>query len=1168
MKKLMGIFLLASLAACGSGSSSNNGGAESTSNISIGANTLKGVASTGDALAAASIQAWDSTGKLLASGVTDSLGNYQLSVGEYSPPLLLKATANGGNQVYYHVVFEPASSKGLRVNINQVTDLLVEQYLHSIQANTNNPLENNFPQIAPRLNASMYRQARETLDKVIGPLASSIAVGDESLSNTLNKQSSVTEALVRGLIEGPSHTGLDNLLDQLHIQKTATLARLSFPAVPYVAPVDIPTDSLSPDTGNAVKQAKSVTDDPSAAAQLQAAPPTVVIGNLTAWASKANNGVGYSGAIALWVPKAVAGGWTLSFQSPGLVKQVADGVSFTNAVATVNKGNNTITLNNAAANGTLAANDVVAIGFSVPGVMDGEVDFVNCRFNGRPCALVAQTAKDANRTLESLLKNFRYSSAERSTIAGKVATALTAGRENAGNGNGPAPGQTENPNMPSTPASPLLSQPTAQPNAQPNGGGDNTPAAPAPAAAPLTITFVIPSAIWDGGYPAEMRIKNTSAATLAAGANGWQAQIKFPSKAIAMNVFDGGPWNCNAAIADDGTVTVTPKDWSAALAPASVFVCGFTGKHLPNLLQATPLDNKKLGIVFDGTISKPPVGGQVPQDKAPGTPGAPATPAPGGTTVPAVGTGFNAPALTVPARPGASSFSLKVKGWGDKLEMGTVLIPEASKDQLVADSGLKTIFKYAGDGGDGDPGAIYFGTKWGNAFYPEATKKIFDLAQRVAVRGSTSSGPLTKVRTDLHPVMVVYTAQLSGGPTAVQQDLLDIPAGASAGDTEFLRDHYANLIIETALMLGYKTASNPYPGSLVMNPDMLGALQQGNVVNGMLRNADGSWVKVNVRAKLQNAIDYVYAKQASAAAAGYNLVLPANKPVLPADLTDDIKGWFQSQNWVVKTFGQDAIGFGWQLNLWAQGSSFWVHGMGGDKNKPHSEDSIWSESAGQVAAFLDFVGVYKGNYVPDFVVFDRYEFDDFREAARNINYAYDAQDWANYLTFVKQVSDYLQRPAMLWQIPASHLLTTGEAVPSSNYIALHSGTGGSYFMGDPLLGVGAVNAAASMKSIPLNGQPYYAGKTNVGDWLSLNPSYDWTYDQLQRAINSNVFSILWGGGNTTGVIETANTGNDGGWMLGRVQGYYLNGGGKPLTRSGGSAAAGRRSEVAGVRREE
>ncbi|MCX8517283.1 MAG: hypothetical protein ORN29_04335, partial [Rhodoferax sp.] len=786
MKKLIGILFLASLAACGSGGSGNNGGAKSTSSVSIEANSLKGVASTGYPLAAARIQVWNSTGKLLTSGVTDSQGNYQLSVGEYSPPLLLKATANDGNQVYYHIVFETARTAGLRVNINQVTDLLVAQYLHSLQVSTNNaPLENNFPQIAPQLNASMYQQAKETLDKVIGPLASSIAVGDESLSNTLNKQPSVTDALVTGLMDSPAHTGLDNLLDQLHIQKTATLARLSFPAVPYVAPVDIPIDRLSPDTGNAVQQVRSVTDNPSIAAQLQAAPPTVVISNLTAWGSKADNGAGYSGAIALWVPRPVAGGWTLSFQSPGLVKQIADGVSFTNAVATVNKGNNTITLDHAAGNATLAANEVVAIGFSAPGVLDAEVDFVNCRFNGRPCALVAQTAKDANRTLESLLKNFRYSSAERSTLASKVATALAAARENAGSGNGngngngnvPAPGQTQNPNPPSTPP------------AQPGGG--NTPADPAPAApaAPLTITFVIPSTIWDGGYPAEMRIKNTSGAALPAGAKGWQAQIKFPSKAIAMNVFDGGPWTCNAAIADDGTVTVTPKDWSAALAPASVFVCGFTGKHLPNLLQATPLDNKKLGIVFDTTISKPPVGGQVPADKAPGTPG---TLPPGGATVPAaVGAGFTAPALAVPARPGASSFSLKVKGWGDKLEMGTVLIPEASKDSLVADSGVKTIFKYAGDGGDGDPGAIYFGTKWGNAFYPEATKKIFDLAQRVAVRGTTSSGPLTKVRTDLHPVMVVYTAQLSGGPTAVQQDLLDISAGATAGDTEYLRDHYA-----------------------------------------------------------------------------------------------------------------------------------------------------------------------------------------------------------------------------------------------------------------------------------------------------------------------------------------------------------------------------------------
>ncbi|MCX8520986.1 MAG: hypothetical protein ORN28_05545, partial [Rhodoferax sp.] len=785
MFKFIGILLVAFLAACGSGSSSNNGSAESTSNASIAAYTLKGVASTGEPLAGASIQAWDSNGQLLTSSEADSQGNFQLSVGQYSPPLLLKATSKDGSQVYYHVVFDDASKDGLRVNINQVSDLLVSLYLHSIKVTSTEPPEKLFAQLAPKLHAGMYRQAREWLDKLIGPLASSIAKGDESLSNTLNSQPSVTEALVNGLIDGPTHTGLDNLLDQLHIQKTATLARLSFPAVPYVAPVDIPTDSLSPDTGNAVKQAKSVTDNPSAAAQLQAAPPAVVISNLLAWGSKADSGAGYSGSIALWVPTAVAGGWTLSFQSPGLVKQISDGVAFTNAVATVNKGTNTIVLSNTADNGTLAANQVLAIGFWVPGVLDAEVDFVNCRFNGRPCALLAQSAKDANRTLESLLKNFRYSSADRSTIAGTIATALKTGKENASKGNSPGatPPAMQLPDASANPGTPNVATPF---NPTPPNGGGNTLGTLAPAAAPLTITFVVPSTPWDGGYPAELRIKNTSAAAFAAGANGWQAQIKFPSKAIAMNVFNDGPWNCEKSIADDGTVTVTPKDWGAALAPSAVLICGFTGLHLPNLLQAMPLDSKKLGIVFDTSVTKPPVFVPVPVVPVPGAS------APGGSTVPpAAGTGFTAPALTIPPKPGASSFSLKVKGWGDKLEMGTVMIPEASKDQLVADSGLKSVFKYAGDGGDGDPGAIYFGTKWGNAFYPEATKKIFDMAQRVAVRGTTSSGPLTRVRTDIHPVMVVYTAQLSGGPTAVQQDLLDISAGATAGDTEYLRDHYA-----------------------------------------------------------------------------------------------------------------------------------------------------------------------------------------------------------------------------------------------------------------------------------------------------------------------------------------------------------------------------------------
>ena len=1133
MKKQMGILLMVLLTACGSG-----GGGGSSSGGGDGYTQVKGMASTGDPLVQASIQVWDAEGKLLGSTVADNMGGYQLSLGDYAAPLLLKATAKDGSLSYYHVVYDAANAAGLRVNINQVSDLIVAQYLNAVQMNGGAALESNFAQVAPLLKASMYAQARDALDGVFSPIASSIAQGDQALRAALasqGNQGSVIDALTRGVIDGPLHTGLDNLLDHLHIQKQGMQATVSLPAVPSQAPIVISTQTLTPNNASAVAQAQDVAANAAVAAQLQSAPPTVIISSASAWGTKADNWAGYTGALALWVPKAVVGGWTLSFQSAVLAQQIANGDAFWNAVATVNRASNTITLNNTAYNATLAANQVLAMGFSASGVLDSTVDMVNCRFNGQACALVAQTASDASKTLQSLLDNFQISRADKTTISGQVSTSLNTGMDNATKGN------------------------TGGSVPPPSSSTGSPPDAPIPATpAPITLSFVIPSPPYTGGYGAELRVKNTSTAAFAMGAAGWQAQIKFPNLATAKDVFAAGPWNCDVAIAADGTATLTPSSWSAALAPASVLVCGFNGGQLANLLSAMPVDNKQVKIVFDSSVTVPPTSQPVPTP-TPGTPTPGASQPGGGTTPtpvpPATGSGFNGPALSLPARPMASSFSLAVKGWGNKLEMGSVMIPEAVKDQTLANSGMKAIFKYAGDGGDGDPGAIYFGTKWGNAFYPEATKKSLDMARRVAALPGITSGPLGTVRKDVQPVMVVYTAQLSGGPTAIMQDLLDIPAGASSGDSEYLRDHYANLIIETALMLGYKTASNPYPGSLVMNPDMLGALQQSGVVNSTFRNADGSWVKVNVRDKLQKAIDYVYSVQASAVSQGYNIVLPASKPALPADLTDDIKGWFQSQNWVIKTFGQDAIAFGWQLNLWAQGSSIWVHGKGGDKNKPHSEDSIWSESSGQVAAFLDYLGVYQGAYVPDFLVFDRYEFDDFREPARNINYAYDAQDWKNYLAFVKQVSDYVQRPAMLWQIPASHLLTRNEAVPNADYVPLHSGTGGSFFMGDPALGVGAVNAASTMKSIPLNGQPYYAGKTNVGDWLNLNAAYDWTQDYLQQSINSNVFSILWGGGNTMGVIETANTGNDGGWMLGRVQGYYLNGGGKALARSGGGAAA-------------
>ncbi|MCX8520201.1 MAG: hypothetical protein ORN28_01540, partial [Rhodoferax sp.] len=243
MNKLIGILLMVFLAACGSGSGGGAGGTGSSGTM------VKGMVSTGDPLVQARIQVWDALGTLQGSAVTDSMGGYQLSLTDYAAPLLLKATAKDGSLSYYHVVYEAANTAGLQVNINQISDLLVTQYLNAVQMNGGAALESSFAQVAPLLQASMYAQAKALLDQVLNPIARSIAEGDQALNAALasqGSQGSATDALTRGVIAGPLHTGLDNLLDHLHIQKQGMQATVSLPAVPSQAPIVISTQSLTP----------------------------------------------------------------------------------------------------------------------------------------------------------------------------------------------------------------------------------------------------------------------------------------------------------------------------------------------------------------------------------------------------------------------------------------------------------------------------------------------------------------------------------------------------------------------------------------------------------------------------------------------------------------------------------------------------------------------------------------------------------------------------------------------------------------------------------------------------------------------------------------------------------------------------------------------------------
>jgi len=68
----------------------------------------------------------------------------------------------------------------------------------------------------------------------------------------------------------------------------------------------------------------------------------------------------------------------------------------------------------------------------------------------------------------------------------------------------------------------------------------------------------------------------------------------------------------------------------------------------------------------------------------------------------------------------------------------------------------------------------------------------------------------------------------------------------------------------------------------------------------------------------------------------------------------------------------------------------------------------------------------------------------------------------------------------------------------------------------------------------------YQGKAN--NFLGNANSYNWGKDngKLTKAAASNVFAILWGGGNTTNVIKNFSNTDDHGWLANKIINYYKN----------------------------
>ncbi|WP_081748240.1 T9SS type A sorting domain-containing protein [Aquimarina megaterium] len=433
----------------------------------------------------------------------------------------------------------------------------------------------------------------------------------------------------------------------------------------------------------------------------------------------------------------------------------------------------------------------------------------------------------------------------------------------------------------------------------------------------------------------------------------------------------------------------------------------------------------------------------------------------------------------------SSVHEFTVKGFPEYLSHGTITNAAASFDDNFKNSPLSVLFKYSGLDGAGDRGKIPDMTP---------TKNTIEQARRLE---NNQGGR------KILPVMVHYTANASGGGS--------LEAIKDLSENQNLYFHYRNLIQEIKVMLSYEDTDHPNPGAFVISPDLIGAIQQ-DVVFGNDHNI--RTMRVEVNQDIKRAFE------------DENLSITG----LPS-FSDNLKGYFQSVNFLIHHVGECKIPFGYQQNVWAAGSARWVFEKAGEFNDPVSE-------AIEVADFMNSLELYTGDWKPDFIAFDRYERDCFGPAAIQ-NYAWTARHWDKYLIFCKEIAERVGNvPIMLWQIPGGHIPTTDENIVNFD-IANHSSGSAPYFLGDSRIGTNLNKIHPDLKNISLAALPHYDANT-VGKLLAKDNGYDWGTSNLQRLADMNVFAILWGGGSTTGIGSIGTNGDDDRWLATKISEYYNN----------------------------
>ncbi|MDT6964433.1 hypothetical protein QTN24_23245 [Cupriavidus sp. SZY C1] len=414
--------------------------------------------------------------------------------------------------------------------------------------------------------------------------------------------------------------------------------------------------------------------------------------------------------------------------------------------------------------------------------------------------------------------------------------------------------------------------------------------------------------------------------------------------------------------------------------------------------------------------------------------------------------------------------NLKVRGFPDFLSFGGCadLTPGNAADFVAARA--SSVFKYAGFDGAGDAN-VYLESD-------NQTTATILLARDVEQQIGGNHRVL--------PVIVSYTCNLSLGDTPTQ-----------LANKQGLAHSFANLILSLNLSNQHIDADHPVPAGYVVNPDFLGACQQGGF---------GPEYAMPVREPLRMALDH------------WNV-----QAAIPASITENVRGYVAAVNWLIRTVAP-AVSFGWQVNLWGVGASEWIYASGDEP----------VQNARATAAFIDAMGVHDGPYAPDFLAVDRYEADDFTIRSYANGYCYWTHEWSRFFDFCAELSRALRFPIMPWQIPASHAPSVSDPV-NDNFDTQNWGTGGTYILGDPVIGSDYHNVNPKIVALRFPEAFHWAMGRTAEDMFRRSEPFDVSLPAYGDFPYRGIFTLLLGGGATTGIISSV--GDDTSFVRDKLRDY-------------------------------